>query len=126
MIVVDSFPIQKFYILSRSILISMEIVGKYKVRIVKDEKLIKVPDEAFGEYLLKVHPDGSFSFHPTEEQNLILGNRFVVKDPKNIIDPTSFKDEKKASDWKEKMERQTGRIFRMEKIFKSNGIGFLE
>ena len=101
----------------------MEIVGKYKVRNIKDEKLIKVPEGAWGEYLLKVHPDGSFSFHPDgEQETTILGTRFVVKDPKNAIDPVSFKDEKKASDWKDKMEREMGRIFRIEKVFKSDGI----
>ena len=104
----------------------METIGTYKVRTIKDEKLIRAPDGANGEYLLKVHPDGSFSFHPENKQNLILGTRYVVKDPKNIIDPVSFSDEKKATEWKEKMERENKRIFRMEKIFKSSGMkGFV-
>ena len=100
----------------------MEVVGTYKVRHVKDEKLIKVPEGAWGDYILKVHSDGSFSFHPNEGQNMVLGTRFVVKDPKDTIDTISFKDESKAIEWKEKMEREYGRVFRMEKVFKSDGI----
>ncbi len=103
----------------------MEIIGTYKVRVIKDEKLIRAPDGAYGEFVLKAHPDGSFSFHPNEGQTVVLGTRFVVKDPKDLIDPVSFKDEGKASEYKERMEREKGRVFRMEKVFRSAGIRVL-
>ena len=103
----------------------MEIIGKYKVRVIKDEKLIRAPDGAYGEFILKTHPDGSFSYHPNEGQKVVLGTRYVVKDPKDVIDPVSFKDEGKAAEWKERMERENGRVFRVEKVFRSAGIQVL-
>jgi len=99
----------------------MEIIGTFKVRN-GDENLIRSPPNVYGEFELTLHDDGSFSYRPVNGQTIIPATRYVVKDPKNIIDPISFKDEKKAIEWKEKMERVNKRVFRMEKIFNSRGI----
>jgi hypothetical protein len=104
----------------------MEIIGKYKVRTIKDERLIKAPEGAWGEYVLKVHSDGSFSYYPNEGQKANLGTRYVVKDPNGLVISASFKDEPKAFEWKQKMEREHGHVFRMDKVFgSSNGIKVL-
>jgi len=42
---------------------------------------------------------------------------FEVWDPQGTILPVSFPDEKKANDYREKMEKNHGRTFRLRKIF---------
>ena len=100
----------------------MESLGKFKVREGSGEKLIHAPPNVYGEFNLEMNDDGSFTYRPSNDRIPIPATKFVVKDPKDIIDPISFKDEKKATEWKERMERENGRVFRMEKIFPSTGI----
>jgi hypothetical protein len=100
----------------------VENLGSYIVRDGNGEKIIHAPSNVYGKFDLVLHEDGHFSYYPCDKQSPVPATRYVVKDPKNVIDPISFKDEKKASEWKDKMERETGRAFRMEKIFNSSGI----
>ena len=100
----------------------VENLGEFVVRDGTGEKLIHAPPNVYGKFELVMNDDGSFTYHPSNNQTPISATRYVVRDPNNVIDPISFKDEKKASEWKERMERETGRVFRTEKIFNSNGV----
>ena len=100
----------------------VENLGEFVVRDGTGEKLIHAPPNVNGKFELVMNDDGSFTYHPSNNQTPISATRYVVRDPKDVIDPISFKDEKKATEWKERMERENGRVFRMEKVFKSNGI----
>lgn len=104
----------------------MEVLGEFVVRDGNGEKLIHAPPNVFGKFKLVMNEDGSFTYHPLNNQSPISATRYVVKDPKDVVDPISFKDEKKATEWKERMEREHKRVFRMEKIFPSSGIKKLE
>lgn len=110
----------------------MEVIGRFKVRIlpvsqsrkesgVKDEKVIRTPPGVWGEYILEAHEDGSFTYRPAEGQIISMSSRYQVWDPENVCDPISFSDEKKAIEYKERMEKKFGRQFRMKKLFRSNG-----
>jgi hypothetical protein len=103
-----------------------ELLGEFIVRDGNGEKLIRAPTNVYGKFKLVMHDDGSFTYRPSDSQLPTSATRYVVKDPKNIIDPISFKDQKKAIGWKERMERESGRVFRMEKNFPASGIKKLE
>lgn len=104
----------------------MEQLGEFVVREGNGEKLIHAPTNVYGKFELVVNDDGSFTYHPSNNQTPIPVTRYVVRDPKDVVDPISFKDEKKAIEWKERMERDYKRVFRMEKNFPSSGIKKLE
>ena len=100
----------------------VENLGEFVVRDGNGEKLIHAPSNVYGKFNLVMNDDGSFTYHPSNNQSPTPATRYVVRDPKDVIDPISFKDEKKATEWKERMERENGRVFRTEKIFNSNGV----
>lgn len=99
----------------------MEILGRFKVRNQGAEKVIKAPSESWGEYILEMHEDGSFIYRPSEGQITSSPARYQVWDPNEVYDVVSFKDEKKAIEYKEKMEKQNNRQFRLKKVFNSAG-----
>jgi hypothetical protein len=104
----------------------VEILGEFVVRDGNGEKSIRAPTNVYGKFKLVMNDDGSFTYHPSNDQSPIPATRYVVRDPKDVIDPISFKDEKKAIGWKERMERENKRVFRMEKNFPASGIKKLE
>ena len=104
----------------------MENLGEFVVREGNGEKLIHAPTNVYGKFELVLNDDGSFTYYPSNNQSPVPATRYVVRDPKDVIDSISFKEEKKAMEWKERMEREHKRAFRMEKNFPSSGIKKLE
>ena len=95
----------------------VENLGEFVVRDGNGEKLIHAPSNVYGKFNLVMNDDGSFTYHPSNNQSPIPATRYVVRDPNNVIDPISFKDEKKASEWKERMERGNRTGFQDRKDF---------
>jgi hypothetical protein len=102
----------------------MEEIGTYKVRPVQGELLIKAPDGCWGRYKLILNSDGSFTYYPHDGQVITSskkGTQWIVTTPE-LEDAVTFTNEKAAVDYKEAMERSCGKVFRMKKVFPSNGI----
>ena len=101
----------------------MEEIGTYKVRPVQGELLIKAPDGCWGRYKLILHYDGSFIYTPIDGQIITPSKKtqWVVTTPE-LEDCVTFTNEKSAVEYKEQMERSCGKVFRMKKVFPSNGI----
>ena len=102
----------------------MEILGRYKIREATGEKVIHAPTNVWGEWILTMNDNGSFTYSPAEGQIISSpkkGIQWVVSNPdgENVV---IFFDEDAAVRHKEGMERSSGRIFRMKKVFPSAGI----
>jgi hypothetical protein len=102
----------------------MEIIGRYKVREATGEKVIHAPANVWGEWILTMNDNGSFTYSPAEGQVVSSpkkGIRWEVSnsDGENVV---IFTDEDAAIRHKEGMERSCGRVFRMKKVFPSTGI----
>lgn len=102
----------------------MEILGRYRIRDGSNEKVIHAPANVWGEWILTMNDNGTFTYSPAEGQivsGLSKKIQWVVTDPSGNNSVT-FTDERKAIDHKESMERSIGKVFRMKKVFPSAGI----
>jgi hypothetical protein len=102
----------------------MEILGRYRIREATNEKVIHAPANVWGEWILTTNNNGTFTYSPAEGQIVSppkKGTQWIVSDSDGV-DPVTFTDENKAVLHKEQMERSCGKVFRMKKVFPSNGI----
>ncbi len=103
----------------------MEILGRYKIREATGEKVIHAPANVWGEWILAMNDNGSFTYSPAEGQVVSSPKKeiqWVVTDSNDSNDSVTFIVEPNAVKYKEAMERSCGRVFRMKKVFPSTGI----
>ena len=101
----------------------METIGVYTVREIQGELLIKAPPGCSGKYSLVMNNDGSFTHYPQDGQGIPKSKKIQwVVSNSDMEDVVTFTEERRAVEYKEMMERNQGKVFRMKKVFPSSGI----
>ena len=89
---------------------------------VRSNGTIRVPYGVSGEWEVEVNEDGSFTYRKESEYNKaeVKGTVWIVSDIYGAKE-RSFPNEKEALEYKDGREQKYGMIFRMKKIFNSEG-----